>query len=416
MESIIKEEPLSYLNETKAISTHQHGFVKRRSCLTNLLHSFEEWTKALDEGYGVDVIYLDFCKAFDSVPHRRLLKKLKKFGLPDSYLKWIKQFLTQRKMKVSVNGQSSSWVDVISGVPQGSVLGPLLFLLYVNDLPDWIINSMRLFADDVKIWVKLDRDDSSWKLQRDLYKLCDWSDSWLLKFKIEKCKVLHAGHNLPTRYYLRDGHIDRELELVAEERDLGVHTTADLKHSVHCKGAAAKASAILGMIRRNFKRLDKKNFLTMYKLYVRPHLEYCVQAWSPNLIADKECLEKVQRRATKMVLGLKSLPYEERLDRLGLTTLEQRRRRGDLIETFKIMKSIEKIDYRNFFQLADSKYELRGHSMKLFVPRCRLNVRSKFFSQRVLSDWNGLPQTVIDADTTNSFKNRLDKVWPDMSN
>jgi hypothetical protein len=104
MESLIKEELLSYLNETKAVSSHQHGFVKGRSCLTNLLQSFEEWTRALDEGYGVDVIYLDFRKAFDSVPHRRLLKKLKKCGLPDSYLKWINQFLTQRKMKVSVNG------------------------------------------------------------------------------------------------------------------------------------------------------------------------------------------------------------------------------------------------------------------------------------------------------------------------
>ena len=150
--------------------------------------------------------------------------------------------------------------------------------------------------------------------------------------------------------------------------------------------------------------MDKENFLTMYKLYIRPHLEYCVQAWSHNLIADKECLEKVQRRATKMVLGLKSLSYEEiKAGKACLTTLEQRRRCGDLIETHKIMKNIEKIDYRDYFQLADSKYELRGHFMKLFVTRCRLNVRSKFFSQRVLSDWNGLPQTVIDADTTKSF-------------
>src|SRR5664279_3607795 len=200
MESLIKDELLTYLEKTKVVSAHQHGFVKGRSCLTNLLHSFEEWTRALDEGYGVDVVYLDFRKAFDSVPHRRLVKKLKKCGLSDTYLKWIFEFLTKRKMRVKVNGRDSNWVDVISGVPQGSVLGPLLFFLYVNDLPDWIVNSIRLFADDVKIWVKLDRDVSSWSLQNDLYGLCNWTDKWLLKFNVEKCKVMHVGHNLPTKY------------------------------------------------------------------------------------------------------------------------------------------------------------------------------------------------------------------------
>ena len=273
---------------------------------------------------------------------------------------------------------------------------------------------MRLFADDVKIWTRIDQDDSSWSLQRDLYELCNWTNKWLLRFNTEKCKIMHIGHNMPTRYYLREGPRSVELQVIGEEKDLGVYTTANMKSSVQCSKAAAKATAVLRMINRNSKKISRQSFITLYKSYVRPHIEYCVQAWSPHLVSDRNCLEKIQRRATKMVVGLKFKPYEERLSALGLTTLEDRRRRGDLIETFKIMKGLEKVEYRDFFRLAPDNYFLRGHSEKLFVPCCRLNVRSKFFSQRVLKDWNSLPQHVIDADTTNTFRKRPDKL--DMSN
>jgi len=163
------------------------------------------------------------------------------------------------------------------------------------------------------------------------------------------------------------------------------------------------------MVRRHFKEIDKDDFKIIYNTYVRPHLEYCEQAWK-----DKTCLEKVQRRATKMVEGLKKLPYETRLKRLGIYTLEKRRLRGDLTETFKILTGKERIGYKKFFELADATSWPRGHSLKSYKPRCHTRLRQNVFSVRVINEWNKLPQSVIEPPSVNTFKNRLDKYWSDM--
>ena len=160
MEGIIKDEIIKVLTVKKVFTKHQHGFMKNRSCLTNLLGALEAWTRIMDAGHGVDVIYLDYSKAFDTVPHMRLLHKLEEYGITGMAYRWIESYLTGRQMRVMVRGRASRWERVRSGVPQGSVLGPLLFLLYVNELPDWIANSMIMFADDTKIWKEIagDRD------------------------------------------------------------------------------------------------------------------------------------------------------------------------------------------------------------------------------------------------------------------
>ena len=413
MESIIKESLVKYAEANKLIADCQHGFMRGRSCLTNLLESFEMWTRAVDEGYGLDIIYLDYKKAFDTVPHRRLLYKLKTYGITDKYIDWIKGFLASRKMRVTVNGSFSSWKDIFSGVPQGSVLGPLLFILFVTDLPQWIKNSMRVFADDTKVWKIIKTTSDAQGLQDDLDGLQRWSDNWLLKLNASKCKVMHVNHAHQTQYFIEEGQYKTELEVVTEERDLGVLVTSDLKPGRQCVAAAAKASAVLGLIKRNFKAISVTNFRTLYKTYIRPHLEYCVQAWSPSLERDIACLERVQRRATKMVKGLKGKSYEDRLRICGLTTLHRRRIRGDLIETFKIMTGREGVKREDFFQI-DEGQRTRGHSMKIYKQRCRTTLRQSTFSNRVVDDWNALPQTVINAESVNQFKNGLDKYWTDM--
>jgi len=197
----------------------------------------------------------------------------------------------------------------------------------------------------------------------------------------------------------------------SEEKDLGIFITDNLKPSVQCTKAAARARSVLGMVRRNFKRLDCEDFLVIYKTYIRPHLEYAIQSWSPYLQKDIQCLENVQRAATRLVIGFKKLFYEERLRAAGLTTLEVRRQRGDLIECYKLLTGKENIDPHRFFQLSDNIHGLRGHSLKLSLNRCRLDLRKNFFSQRVISAWNSLPQHVVDATSVNSFKNRLDAHW-----
>jgi len=179
MESIIRDTMVESLKNK--FSCFQHGFMKHRSCLTNILESLEAWTKALDEGYGVDVIYLDYRKAFDSVSHVWLIEKLKILGISGELLDWISNFLHLRKMSVRVRNSFSDWVEVLRRVPQGSVLGLLLFLLFVNDLPSWIACNIRMFADDTKIWCIIKEIDDGLILQSVLGNLVKWSEKWLLK-------------------------------------------------------------------------------------------------------------------------------------------------------------------------------------------------------------------------------------------
>ena len=190
------------------------------------------------------------------------------------------------------------------------------------------------------------------ELQRDLDTMMEWSDEWLLRFNLEKCKVMHVGHQYDTVYSLEGSNGKQLLETISKERDLGVICTRDLKAASQCVKATAKAHSVTGLVRRHFKRLDTDDFMLLYKSYIRPQVEYCIQSWSPYLLKDIECLERVQRRATKLVSGFKNLEYEERLRRLGLTTLEKRRARGDLIETYKLLTGKEGIDYEQFFTLA----------------------------------------------------------------
>jgi len=234
MEAMIKTELTKYLETTGIVSDCQHGFTKGRSCLTNLLETFEAWTRILEGGHGIDVVFLDFRKAFDSVSHKKLIMKLQAYGIDEKMINWIENYLTGKSMAVRVNGKLSSWATVLSGVPQGSVLGPLLFLLFVNELPAWIINSMMMFADDAKIWTKISSKSDSESLQEDLNKLIIWSQTWLLKFHPEKCKVMHIGHQINTTYNMTDSGKSVQLNPTREEKDLGVYIVDSLKPSLQC--------------------------------------------------------------------------------------------------------------------------------------------------------------------------------------
>ena len=168
IKSIIREQIWDFLTESEVLNPCQHGFVKHKSCFTNLLESHNTWTSALDMGFGVDVIYLDYSKAFDSVPHLRLISKLQAYGIKGDLLKWISNFLIGRQQKVILNGSSSQWIDVTSGVPQGSVLSPLLFLLYVNDITDGVQSTLEMFADDSKLYRIINYSHNVDTLQQDL--------------------------------------------------------------------------------------------------------------------------------------------------------------------------------------------------------------------------------------------------------
>ena len=269
---------------------------------------------------------------------------------------------------------------------------------------------MKMFADDIKVWTKISSSEDSELLQRDLESLETWSDEWKLYLNPEKCKVMHIGHSYDTKYYMHEAKTRVEVQSVVEEKDLGVCFTKDLKPAKQCIQAAARARTILGMVRRNFRRMDEKGFCLIYKTYIRPHLEFSVQAWSPYLAKDIDCLEKVQRAATKLVPHLRKLSYEERLEKLRLTSLFDRRKRGDLIETYKILNEKVNVNKDQFFRLSSTGHYTRGHSMKLEVQRPRLDRRKFFFSHRVVQLWNSLPQQIVNSVSVNSFKNSFDKL------
>ena len=222
---------MEHLEGNGLLKGTQHGFRKGRSCLTNLLSFLERVTEELDDGGNVDVIYLDFAKAFDKVPHQRLLGKLERYGVSGRVLAWIRGWLLNRWQRVGVRGHWSGWRRVMSGIPQGSVLGPVLFLVFIDDLEEGLMSEVLKFADDTKIFRRVDSERDREVLQRDLDRLVRWSEMWQMRFNVNKCKVMHLGRgNLRGDYEMNGGILGD----VGEQRDLGVRITDDLKATAQC--------------------------------------------------------------------------------------------------------------------------------------------------------------------------------------
>ena len=403
LERIICQDMVRHLESNNLIKESQHGFRKNKSCLTNLLEFSEKVVNYLDEGSPVDIIYLDFSKAFDKVPHERLAVKLEAHGIGGEVLRWIRNWLKDRKQRVVLSGEKSTWTEVMSGVPQGSVLGPVLFTIFINDLDESTKNIVKKFADDTKLMGRVGSDKEINTMKEDLHELDTWSDVWQMQFNVDKCKVMHLGkNNLQTNYQLGG----KDLGITYEEKDLGVIFDDTFKVGNQCLKAAKKGNKTLGMIKRTFACRSKNIMVKLYKSLVRPKLEYCVQAWRPHFKKDIEVLEKVQRRATRMIAECKGLEYDRRLKVAGLMTLEARRERADLLEVFKILNKFEGVQEEDFF--VRNKVRGRGHTFKVYKKRFRLDIAKYSFGNRICTRWNGLPHEAVAATSINMFKDRLD--------
>ena len=323
---------------------------------------------------------------------------------------WIKNFLTNRKQRVSVNGKFSSWETVTSGVPQGSVLGPVLFLIYINDLPEALDCALRLFADDTKLFSTIKNVQDEEKLQGNIFNACEWANKWQMIFNTNKCKTMHIGKDEQSDYFIKDKENKISKILVVEqEKDLGVIFDNKLLFDKHISSKVKIANRNLGLISKNFIYLNNDMFLKLYKALVRPHLEYASVIWSPNFKKDARTIENVQRRATKMLKGLRDFSYPLRLKNLGLPTLEYRRSRADIVQVYKL---INRIDSTSVDLLGRGRPTVtRGHNKKITKKRSRLNLRKNFFSNRIVNTWNKLPEEVVNAQSINAFKNRLNKYW-----
>jgi len=312
-----------------------------------MLKVMDIWTEILDNHSAVDTIYLDFAKAFDTVPHQRLLLKLKGYGITGKLLDWFEEFLTNRRQRVNIEGVFSEWSHVLSGVPQGSVLGPALFLCYINDLPEAIASFIFLYADDTKLFRRIDSSVDKDALQKDLDQLVSWAQTWQLRFNTEKCKVMHLGEGRSNRESYSMINTEGQRIILQEtvlEKDLGIWVVPTMKPACHIAHAVMKANRLLGLIRRSFTYMDIELMRRLFTTIVRPHLEYANIIWHPYLKKDIELIEGVQHRATKMVPGLSKFTYQERLRRMDLPTLVYRRARGDAIDAYKYLHGIYTVD------------------------------------------------------------------------
>ena len=419
MERVVKKGIMEYVDKNRILANSQHGFRSGRSVQTNLVEFLNTATRWLDEGKSFDVIYLDYSKAFDKVSHKRLVIKLEEAGIKGKLLAWLIDWLRERKQRVRVNDEYSDWIDVLSSVVQGSVLGGILFDLFIDDIDDEVIEALiRKYADDTKVAKIVENDEDAKEMQKIVDNLAAWASKWGMEYNIKKCKVLHVGKNNPRNRYYMNG---AELEQTKEEKDLGVWMVDNLKPSKQCATAARNANFALGQLQRAFHYRKKECLIPLYKTFVRPRLESSVAAWSPWYETDIRVLEKVQERVIRMLSNVRGRTYEERLKETGLTTLKERRTRGDLIETFKTLKGFNKVEKEEWF--VEVGHEARatrantvvtedGETRKehvLQLERARLGVRKHFFTVRAAKKWNELPEVVKKQTSINGFKNCYDK-------
>lgn len=418
MERVINVPLGDYLNKNVLENT-QHGFRKGRSCQTNLIEFLDEVSGWIDDGKSVDILYLDFAKAFDKVDHERMMVKLAAAGVDGKLLAWIRDWLSNRYQRVVVDGEASEWLPVDSGLPQGTGLAGPLFTVFVGDMDKVILAFLRKFADDTKLARIIQSIKDAELFQNDIDRLVEWAKEWAMVFNQAKCKVMHLGHNNPRYAYTMDGVTLSETE---EERDLGVMIDSSLKPSTQCEIAAKKANQILGLITRSFHYRTKSTLVPLFKTLVRPKLEFAAAAWNPWLEKDIECLEKVQRRLIRMISNVKGSTYEEKLKDAGLTTLKDRRERGDLIEAYKTLNGFNNVIKASWFEIKDpvqNHHSTRStttmgdegdgvNRVSIARERARTEFRNQTYRFRTARGWNALPDNVRNAKSINAFKNAYD--------
>ena len=304
-----------------------------------------------------------------------------------------------------MGSEESTSAPVLSGIPQGSILGPILFTVFINDMPECVKSSCKIFADDTKIFNRTVEKDI---IQEDIYSLQNWSDRWNLYFNVAKCHVMHVGvKNEKCDYTMKLENELKTIESCEEEKDLGITFDSKLSFDQYIKKIVSKANQMIGIIKRAFTYLDKETFLKLYKAFIRPHLEYGNVIWAPHLLRQSRYVENVQRRATRLLPECKDMNYTERLEYLKLHSLKGRRIRGDMIQMFKIVNGIDNLNLSSLFT-SNPCTLTRNSEGKFLQQHCSTNIRLNTFSFRVLKHWNSLPQQWKYAKNTNTFKNLLD--------
>ena len=426
LEHIVCKAAMQHLETNKILTSKNHGFRSGFSCETQLLATMDDLASSYDKGNQIDVAILDFSKAFDTVPHRKLLHKLDNYGIRGPLHKWVESFLTKRHMRVMVDGEVSQEAEVTSGVPQGTVLGPLLFLCHINDLPEAVSSSVRLFADDCLLYRIIKSISDHVKLQEDLKALEKWAHENGMAFNAKKCYILSIGQKTSFFYQL-DNTI---LQEVSANPYLGVMISNDLKWDTHINNISSKASSTLGFVRRNIQNCPVQTRRAAYLALVRSSLEYASAVWDPYIQQDIDKLERVQRRAARFIS--KDFRSKQKgcvtkmLQTHNLPTLQQRRQDIRLTMFFKIangtLPGLPPADYLT--KVVDKRlrratrfdgfvsqnpvdnYE-RKHSRSYITPSATGVVYKNSFFVKTTTEWNSLEEEQVNCPSVDSFKNSL---------
>ena len=411
LEKIIRRHIVKFIEEHDLFNSSQHGFRAGRSCLSQLLEYYDRVLKLLEEGHNVDTLYLDFSKAFDKVDHGILLQKLKKMGISGNIGNWIYSFLSNRKQTVMVNGVGSRKSTVISGVPQGTVLGPILFLIFIADIDEDLKYSfLSSFADDTRLYKIVDGIIDNFKLQSDLNKTYVWTERNNMSLNDSKFQHICHGKKDISSCYLSPS--ARKIELKDTVKDLGIYMDSDCTFSSHIDHVVEKMKEISGWILRTFRTRSPELMLILWKSLVLPHHDYCSQLWSPAKTSCIQKLEMVQRAFIKKIDGMYPLTYWEQLKQLGLYSLERRRERYRIIYTWKIAEGLVP-DIDQNVKLAT--YEHIRYGRMCYVPFVRngpfQHIRCASFNVHGLRLFNTLSRPLRDMKGCNlqSFKEQLNK-------
>ena len=388
------------------LSACQHGFMPGRSTVTQLLGFVHKIGSALDNGQQSDVIYLDFAKAFDSVCHSRLIYKLHHYGIRGQILKWYENYLSNRVQYTVLQGVTSAPLPVTSGVPQGSILGPLLFLVYINDLPEVIdsASNIKLFADDSKCHRTIVQNSDCLALQEDIDTLFHWSKDWRLRFNVKKCEVLSVTRKQRpiVNNYLLDGH---PIKRANQQSDLGVIISHDLKWHEHIHHVLSKGYRMLGFLRRNAKNFDVRAKRTLYNTLVRSHVGYASQVWAPSMVGDIKSVENLQRRSTRFILPNSALNYRERLLKLNLLPVSYWHEINDLVFYFKCSKGLYHFSTDDYVKPKPvSRFTRNSHNMDLLVPLTKTKLFQNSYFNRLPKLWNSLPSYIRTLNNVTKFK------------
>ena len=408
-ERVLRAKIVEYIESNNFLSPDQHGFRSGHSCLTQLLTHFQLILDILETGANADVLYLDFAKAFDKVDHKRLLRKLKSIGISDKVLNWLNSFLSNREQTVIINGKKSRSEKVQSGVPQGTVLGPILFIIYINDITQVIRHSyIKIFADDSKLVKAIKSMSDRELLETDLTSVVKWAADNKMELNKLKFQLLQHGNKNELKVSYNIDEITK-VDKNTEVKDLGVTMSEDLSYEKHVTNITNDAKRQAGWILRLIRSREAEIMLMLYKTYIRCKLEYASPLWSPATVKLISQLEAIQRSVTSKIAGMEGLDYWDRLRSLDLLSLQRRRERYQIIHMWKIYKGI----IPNNLNLAF--YETSRHGVKCRRPR--YNQRSRYISTVKFNSFvsngpalfNIVPTKIKEAKTVNSFKAKLQK-------